>query len=191
MKCSLITPENWTVTLWSGGSTSQLAIAPEGAVYANRDFLWRISSAVVELEESDFTPLPDYNRWIAVLEGSIHLSHEGRSSVTLEPGVAHFFDGGIATHCRGRCRDFNLMLRKGACTGTMEHLELTGVPVTLTCGEGETVLLFCHRDSCSCCTPEGIRQLLPQQGLLMQDGGSLTLGTEDRAELILCRMRSL
>ena len=37
---------------WSGGITTQLAIWPEGADYGARKFDWRISSAVVEDEES-------------------------------------------------------------------------------------------------------------------------------------------
>ena len=57
-----LTPADFVTSTWSGGTTTQLAIAPEGAVYAERSFLWRVSSATVELETSDFTPLPDYNR---------------------------------------------------------------------------------------------------------------------------------
>ena len=41
-----VTPDQYIVSQWSGGTTTQVAIAPEGAVYADRDFLWRISSAV-------------------------------------------------------------------------------------------------------------------------------------------------
>ena len=64
-----LTKSNYIISQWSGGTTTQLAIAPEGAVYADRDFLWRISSATVDLEESDFTALPDYVRLISVLDG--------------------------------------------------------------------------------------------------------------------------
>ena len=69
MEWTLLTQDQYLTTLWSGGTTTQMAIAPEGAVYADRDFLWRFSSAKVELEHSDFTPLPDYVRLIAVLHG--------------------------------------------------------------------------------------------------------------------------
>ena len=53
-----LTSPDFVTTTWSGGKTTQLAIAPDGASYAERAFLWRISSATVELEASDFTPLP-------------------------------------------------------------------------------------------------------------------------------------
>ena len=70
------TRAQYVTTAWSGGTTTQLAIAPEEAVYAERDFLWRLSSAQVELEHSDFTPLPDYNRLISVLNWSLKLGRE-------------------------------------------------------------------------------------------------------------------
>ena len=50
MEWKLLTREDYATTNWSGGTTTQLSIAPEGAVYADRDFLWRRSSATVELE---------------------------------------------------------------------------------------------------------------------------------------------
>ena len=68
-----LTPSDYITTKWSGGLTTQLGIAPAGAVYADRDFLWRLSSATVEDAESDFTALPDYERLISTLEGTIEL----------------------------------------------------------------------------------------------------------------------
>ena len=119
-----LTPSDYITTKWSGGLTTQLGIAPASAVYADRDFLWRLSSATVEDAESDFTALPDYERLISTLEGTIELNHNGGEKLTLNPYEVHRFDGGDDTHSWGRCRDFNLMLRKGKCEGRMrgEHL---------------------------------------------------------------------
>ena len=47
-----LTAGDFQVSTWSGGKTIQIAISPEGAAYADRDFLWRVSSATVELDES-------------------------------------------------------------------------------------------------------------------------------------------
>ena len=80
-----LTPKDYITTKWSGGLTTQLGIAPEGAVYADRDFLWRLSSATVEDTESDFTALPDYERLISTLEGTIELNHNGGEKLTLNP----------------------------------------------------------------------------------------------------------
>lgn len=117
-----IRPEQYVVSQWSGGTTTQLAIAPEGAAYADRDFLWRLSSAAVELDQSDFTPLPDYTRLISVLRGGMRLSHGGGEVLELAPYTVHAFDGGEDTHSWGRCTDFNLMLRKGRCQGSLQSL---------------------------------------------------------------------
>ena len=52
-------------------------------MYVDRDFLWRLSSATVEDAESDFTALPDYERLISTLEGTIELN-AGQPTVTIE-----------------------------------------------------------------------------------------------------------
>ena len=103
-----LTPSDYITTKWSGGLTTQLGIAPASAVYADRDFLWRLSSATVE----------------AAYE-------------------VHRFDGGDDTHSWGRCRDFNLMLRKGKCEGKMrgEHLAALEHKTVHGC-EGMT-LIYC------------------------------------------------
>ena len=53
MRFTHLTSKDYVVSNWSGGKTIQIAIAPEGAVYADRDFLWRVSSATADLDESN------------------------------------------------------------------------------------------------------------------------------------------
>lgn len=117
MKWKLLTRDDYVTTNWSGGTTTQLAIAPEGAVYADRDFLWRLSSATVELDHSDFTPLPDYNRFLSVLEGEIQLKVDRDEPIPVAPGRIVSFDGGAPVESWGQCVDFNLMVRKGKGQG--------------------------------------------------------------------------
>ena len=69
MAWQILTAKDFETSRWAGGITTQLAIGPAGAQYPNRDFLWRISSAQVELEHSVFTNLPDYHRFLTVLDG--------------------------------------------------------------------------------------------------------------------------
>ena len=57
-----LSQKDYKISDWSGGKTIQVAIGPADAVYADKDFLWRISSATVDLPESDYTSLPDYMR---------------------------------------------------------------------------------------------------------------------------------
>ena len=122
MDWKLLTKADYVTTSWSGGTTTQLAIAPEGAVYADRDFLWRLSSATVELDHSDFTPLPDYNRFLAVLDGEIKLKIDAAEPFQLAPGRVVEFDGGVPVESWGRCVDFNLMVRKGTGRGFLTEL---------------------------------------------------------------------
>ena len=122
MTLTHLTPADYVTTQWSGGATTQLAIAPKGAVYADRDFLWRLSSATVELDESDFTPLPAYDRVISTLRGDMVLAHNGGERLTLHPYEIHDFSGADDTHSWGRCTDFNLMGVRGC---EMRQIRLT------------------------------------------------------------------
>lgn len=151
MEWKLLTQEDYVTTLWSGGTTTQLAIAPEGAVYADRDFLWRFSSAGVELEHSDFTPLPDYVRLISVLRGELDMKVGEGERFHLEPLTLCSFDGGVPVESWGKCTDYNLMLRKGQAQGSAQSLELApGSALTWTVGVPApmeypncTVALYC------------------------------------------------
>ena len=124
MVWKLFAQNDYVTTAWSGGTTTQLAIAPEGAVYADRDFLWRLSSAGVELEHSDFTPLPDYVRLISVLKGTLDMKIGDGERFSLTPLTVRSFDGGTPVESWGKCTDFNLMLRKGKTQGSTQSLEL-------------------------------------------------------------------
>lgn len=119
-----LTKDDYRVSTWSGGTTAQLAIYPETEEYADRNFLWRISSATVDLPESDYTALPDYDRFITPLNGQMILTHDGGSETDVKPLTIHEFDGAAATHCVGVCTDFNLMLRKEKAQGFMQAVTL-------------------------------------------------------------------
>ncbi len=112
MKILHLTSADYQTAAWSGGTTTQIFIWPENASYARREFLFRISSATVDLPESDFTPLPGVERWITPLQGSFTLTHPGAEPVVLPPlGAPYRFSGETPTHCEGRATDFNLMLK--------------------------------------------------------------------------------
>lgn len=114
MRILHLTEKDYQVGLWSGGSTTQLFIWPEEADYAKREFTLRVSSARVDLEESDFTPLTGVTRYITPLSGGFTLTHPGAEPVVMGPLAEPYrFSGEIPTHCAGKATDFNLML-KGA-----------------------------------------------------------------------------
>ncbi len=154
-KIAYQTGSDYQTSVWSGGTTTEIGISPEGSRYANRDFLWRISSATVELEESTFTALPDYNRIIMTLEGDIDLCHNEGEWIHLQPFEPHVFDGGDDTVSRGKVVDFNLMLRKGKAGGALSPLTFDESPeeeggcgpereYTLTLERECDVVLYCH-----------------------------------------------
>ena len=186
------THSNYIISRWAGGTTTQIAIAPSQALYADRDFLWRISSAAVELDESDFTPLGDYQRYITVLDGSMVLTHDGGTPIPLTPGDIHAFDGGSQTHSVGRCTDFNLMLRKGKCSGTLRSLRLSaGSTQTLTVPGMDSALIFCYTGSgCVCADGESV-VIAPSETVVLETASAVTLTAEEDAFFILAEVKSL
>lgn len=110
----LIRKADQATSNWSGGTTTQIAIFPKNAVYAERNFTWRISSALVELEQSEFTPLPGIWRLIMVIDGEMRLEHTGHHTTYLKPFDQDSFSGNWTTTSFGKVRDFNVMLAKGS-----------------------------------------------------------------------------
>jgi len=186
MKWTLLTQEQYITTRWQGGVTTQLAIAPEGAAYAGRAFLWRLSCAQVELDHADFTPLPGYNRLMSVLKGSLEIKVGEGERYFLPPCQVCAFDGGTPVKSWGRCTDFNLMMRKGACDGTVQSLALDpgaalSVTAALTAGAEfpHTVLaLYCAAGSAA--LPEAEAVLRAGQLLLCREPGSGQVRLESR-----------
>lgn len=113
MQIKMYQKEDYPVSNWSGGKTTQLFIYPENSEYAKRNFLFRISSATVDCERSEFTSLPGVDRVILPLKGSLHLFYEGYGEKVLAPYEQDRFDGGWNTVSVGKATDFNLMLREG------------------------------------------------------------------------------
>lgn len=191
MKMKKLSGEDFSKSVWSGGTTTQIAIAPAGASYAARDFLWRVSSATVELEESTFTALPDYERRITTLTGEITLRHDGGEPIRLRPGEVHAFSGADETQSVGRCTDFNLMLRRGRADGTMEALRLEERETRLIEAEREeeTLLLYAARGGCT--LDDGAQRLSLAAGEAARAEGPVTLrcaAEGQSARLILCRI---
>ncbi|UKN01180.1 HutD family protein [Paracrocinitomix mangrovi] len=110
-------------TNWGGGTTTELYIWPENATYKNRDFDFRLSTATVEVENAEFTPLPRVKRTLMVLDGQLGLQHEGQHSKFLNAFDQEQFDGGWKTNSIGTCIDFNLMCI-GDVRGTLTHFHL-------------------------------------------------------------------
>lgn len=152
MKIEIIKEEQYSVSCWSGGKTRQLYIYPPHSSYAQRDFTFRISSATVECERSEFTALPGIKRLILPLSGKLHLYYEGHGEKELAPYEQDCFDGGWNTVSIGKATDFNLMLRSGA-QGEVTTADLQpGEKKTLCNGKDEVLAVFAAE---GCCTVSG------------------------------------
>lgn len=127
----VIKKEQYKVSNWSGGTTTEIYLAPQDGSYAQRRFDFRISSATVDLEESDFTPLANVKRYLTILEGEMDLTFQEEEirKVTLKPYEVVEFSGDIPTHSVGRAKDFNLMLK--GCDGVMETFSGGGFSIEM------------------------------------------------------------
>ena len=186
---SHLSSDDYHRTAWSGGTTTELAISPAGAEYGARNFLWRVSSATVEVKESTFTDLPDYERWICPLTGEMILSHNCGEEICLHPYEPHFFHGGDQTRARGLCTDFNLMLRIGEADGRMEHLCLGREEQLFTpLPEAGEVLLYCADGECAAFICGQRWELKRGETLRIESPGLIQLSGQDTAHLMICQM---
>lgn len=105
-----LTPADYQISTWSGGQTTQLFLSPKEGSYPDRTFDFRLSTATVEVEKSDFTDLSGYHRILMPLDASIRLNHL-EQEVVLNPFQSYFFDGGDPVSSQGTCQDFNLIYK--------------------------------------------------------------------------------
>ena len=103
-------PSDYQISTWSGGQTTQLFLSPKEGSYPDRTFDFRLSTATVEVEKSDFTDLSGYHRILMPLDASIRLNHL-EQEVVLNPFQSYFFDGGDPVSSQGTCQDFNLIYK--------------------------------------------------------------------------------
>ena len=174
MKSILRKEKDFSVSNWSGGKTKELAIFPADSKYADREFIYRLSSATVDLEESDFTMLPDYDRVLMVLQGSTVLTYNGKKSVHLNELEQDSFDGAWTTKSYGKITDYNLMTRKGTA-GKVDVIRPEAEAVEM----GDTLesdlrrrthALYCKEGYLIVNAKDGQKMVSPGQLLVMEFG---------------------
>ena len=111
MKVNIFKSENFKIRKWSGGTTTELFIWPENSDFSQQNFDFRLSSASVETEESEFTAFPDYMRHLSILEGEIKIMHKDKYEKILKPNDSDTFSGKWNTKSYGKAIDFNLILK--------------------------------------------------------------------------------
>ncbi|MFJ2988737.1 HutD family protein [Collimonas sp. NPDC087041] len=119
----LIRFEDLPATPWKngGGVTRELYSYPAASSFDT--FLWRVSIADVA-QSGAFSSFAGVDRVITLLAGDgMQLLAEDGAAVPLLPLQPHRFRGEQQVAARldgGACRDFNLMLRRGAATGELQ-----------------------------------------------------------------------
>jgi environmental stress-induced protein Ves len=111
MQLHLTKKDQLQTNTWSGGTTTQLAIYPADVVYKNLDFIFRISTATIDVEESTFTRLPNINRVIMILDGELTIQHKNQYDKKLKKFDTDTFSGDWETTSIGKVTDFNVMTR--------------------------------------------------------------------------------
>ena len=107
---TLLRANDFQVSDWSGGKTKQLYLSPTTGHYGKRDFDYRLSTATVELAESQFSDLSGFHRILMSLDHTLHLHNASRQEETvLAPFTPYVFEGSDDITSRGTCTDFNLI----------------------------------------------------------------------------------
>ena len=107
---TLLKSNDFQVSDWSGGKTKQLYLSPPTGHYGKREFDYRLSTATVELAESQFSDLSGFHRILMSLDHTLHLLNASRQEETvLAPFTPYFFEGSDSITSRGTCTDFNLI----------------------------------------------------------------------------------
>ena len=125
MKIEIIKKHQQKESVWSGGKTNQIYIHPSNSTLQDRDFDFRISSAIVEVENSEFTSFNGYDRALMVLNGELEIVHEDQYSKKLNQYEVDNFSGDWKTSSKGKITDFNLIFKRGL-KGELNYLTLNG-----------------------------------------------------------------
>lgn len=186
MQIKMYQKEDYPVSNWSGGKTTQLFIYPENSEYAKRNFLFRISSATVDCERSEFTSLPGVDRVILPLKGSLHLFYEGQGEKVLAPYEQDRFDGGWNTVSVGKATDFNLMLREGTKGEVEVHPLQTQESLCLQNDDSMMLVFAAEGNVCLDTT------YLQEWQLAVMDGeGKISIQNKEEkpAKVVVCRIQ--
>jgi len=113
MKITKISKDTLIPTVWDGGETFEYYIYPENTLYANRDFLFRISAATINKVPSTFTKFNNYQRFLVMLDNDLNINNNGKEERYTQNDIFKFdSNSDVTSYTKGN--DFNLMASKNA-----------------------------------------------------------------------------
>lgn len=136
---------DYSPTYWAGGMASELITYPENSSFAERNFLWRMGFAKIDIDNSTFSALPEVKRHLMVTDGEMTITHKDRYSKLLKPFMQDFFMGDWTTTTEGRCSVLNLMTRENF-DGTLSSINVSKENQTdfkYTYPEDSTIAAIC------------------------------------------------
>lgn len=129
----IITPKDFIVHGWSGGTTSEIFLYPEGSDYKDKSFEVRISSADITIDGTPYSDFSGYTRLICPIKGTMDIHHKSHHSCKLNSFEVDRFDGSWLTQSYGQCTDFNLLFSQN-WEGDMKKV-LAPAKLTLPCDQ--------------------------------------------------------
>lgn len=185
MDIKILNSYDYKKTEWSGGTTTELFIHPEQAVFKSGEYDFRLSIATIEIEESVFTELEGVARTLMILEGEVTLAHEGQHSKKLKKFESDQFSGDWLTKCTGTCTDFNLMT-KGKTSGILTPLINDGKFKIKLDSNFRFTFLYLHKGLISTSIDKVSLKLNKQQLMVIHSpkDTELTFDSMDLSELI-------
>ncbi|SHL86465.1 HutD family protein [Flavobacterium saccharophilum] len=109
MNIRLLSKKDSKASVWSGGLTYEYMIYPETSSYADRDFIFRISSATIEQEPSVFTKFKGYYRYLVMLDNGLDIEVNKEKKVYEKYEIMEFnSDDEVTSYTKGM--DFNWMV---------------------------------------------------------------------------------
>lgn len=187
----ILSPNNYNVSNWSGGQTTELFIYPKESDYKKMNFDFRLSSATVENKHATFTPLEGVNRFIATIDGQLTLIHQNQTPIDLEPFECHEFSGDIPTNSIGIVKDFNLMCSEHVI-GSMTSTKITSKIRTFNFDNDiEFVIVYSPKGDVTCIQDKNhiINSIKSNHTLIQNSCDSFNLIADEPTDIFICTIK--
>lgn len=184
----LVPKSSYKRTAWKNGLgyTDQIAIHPQSADLRRGDFLWRISSAQIEMS-SPFSIFPEHDRILVLLKGKgLRLSHlieegEPEEVVELPLFTTYDFPGEIKSRCElldGGVTDLSIFIRKGVIEAQTDVVNLSADQPFEWIPQGRWNFIFNAGEEVTCTGPSSAAPSSPRADPL-KTGDALRIENTD------------
>jgi environmental stress-induced protein Ves len=172
-------------TQWSGGTTTELWLWPQGSSYSERTFDIRMSTATINVSESTFSDLTGYTRHLMSLTDPITLFQDQREPYTLTPLTSYIFDGSASMKSMGTATDFNVMVKPWIHGDLQAHTIAANESLIM---DGNTFAIYVLDGNIAWTCDQQSNEMNSQDFLMAQDESPMTLIASRPTTLIVIRI---